>query len=317
LFFTERPGRVRVIINGQLQSEPVATITVAAVGEGGLLGIALDPQFSQNGFIYLYYTYYEGSALRNRVVRCREQGGHLVEPQTLIEGIPGGGNHDGGRIAFGPDGKLYIGTGEGGQRDLAQQLDSLGGKILRINPDGSIPADNPFPGSPVYSYGHRNVQGLAWTASGLMLATEHGPSGENGWYAHDELNIIQPGKNYGWPVVIDSPGDPRFVDPLIQSGNDTWAPSGLTFYNGDLLSAWKGSLFFAGLRGQALYRVVLGGPAGDQVVAQEELFKGKYGRLRVVAQGSDGSLYFATNNRDGRGTPAADDDRILRVVPGP
>ena len=317
IFVTERPGRIRVIENGQLRPEPVAVLPVAATGEGGLMGLALDPNFAQNGYLYVMYTYRAEGALRNRISRLTLWGNTAGEETILIDGIPGAGIHDGGRLAFGPDGKLYATTGDAAQRELAQRLDSLAGKILRLNPDGSIPADNPFPGSYVYSYGHRNPQGLAWhPTTGQLYSTEHGPSGEMGLCCLDELNLIRPGGNYGWPRVTDAPGDPRFVDPILHSGQDTWAPAGMAFVTGERLAPWKGHLFFGALRGQHLHHVVLS-PDGKAVIFHEELFRGEFGRIRDVVMGPDGALYFTTSNRDGRGRPMPDDDRILRIVPGP
>jgi glucose/arabinose dehydrogenase len=190
-------------------------------------------------------------------------------------------------------------------------LDSLAGKVLRLNDDGSVPSDNPLPDSPVYSYGHRNPQGLAWhPITGQLFATEHGSS------ARDEVNLIQPGKNYGWPTVQGVANDPRFVDPVLESGSTTWAPSGATFYGGDKLpQEWRGKLFFAGLRGTQIHWVSLEGPDFTRVADHGALFEGVFGRIRTVVQGPDGYLYFATSNRDGRGSPGPQDDRILRIVP--
>lgn len=317
LFVTERPGRVRLVVDGQLQDEPVAEIPVAAVGEGGLMGLALDPDFADNGYVYTMYTYSEGAGLANRISRWELRDGRLQDEFTLLEGIPGARNHNGGRIAFGPDNKLYATTGDAGRGALAQDLESLAGKILRLNPDGSVPDDNPFEGSFVYSYGHRNPQGLAWRETGQLLAPEHGPSGEGGLCCRDEVNVIRPGANYGWPVVTGR-GDERFADPLAFSGtNNTWAPSGAAVYDGSDLPAWRGDLLFGALRGQHLHRLVLEGEDEVALAEEEELFAGEFGRLRAVAMGPDGRLYVATSNRDGRGRPAADDDRILRVVAAP
>ena len=312
LFFTERTGAVRVIQNGQLLPEPWAVLPAARLGEGGLLGLALDPQFATNGFVYLYYTYRDSQGEAwNRLSRLVERDGKGTEETVLLDRIPASGIHNGGRVKFGPDGKLYVTTGDAADRSLAQSLDSLAGKILRLNPDGSIPLDNPFPGSPVYSYGHRNPQGLAWhPVTGKLYATEHGPS------AHDEVNILEPGNNYGWPNLSGQGGAPQFRDPIIESGGSTWAPSGATFYTGGrLLPDWQGSLFYAALRGSHLHRLALGGPDFSQVQESEELFDGEFGRLRDVVQGPDGLLYFSTSNRDGRGSPQSADDRILRIVP--
>lgn len=301
LLVTERPGRIRLVKDGRLDPTPLATLQAAAVGEAGLMGLALDPAFPQNGRLYVCSTMAPGRSGRlvNRVVRLTLRGAHAGDERVLVDQTPGASIHDGCRLKFGPDGKLYVTTGDAAEPRLAQRLDSLAGKILRINADGSIPADNPFPGSPVYSLGHRNPQGIAWDRAGRLFAAEHGPSG------HDEVNRILSGRNYGWPEVTGKPGDPRYVDPLVESGSDTWAPSGMAALGNDL--------FVAGLRGRRLLRVRLG-PDGN-VVGVESLLAGAYGRLRDVVVGPDGALYVTTSNRDGRGSPAPEDDRILRVVP--
>jgi glucose/arabinose dehydrogenase len=310
IFFTERPGRVRVIVDGQLQAGAVLDIPdVSAAGEGGLMGITLDPAFAQNHYLYLYYTYSDAqNRQRNKLVRYREGSNTLTEPAVLFDGVLGAGIHDGGRIKFGPDGKLYITVGDAANGDQAQQPDVLAGKILRLNPDGSIPADNPF-GTAIWSYGHRNPQGIDWQpGTGLLFETEHGQA------AHDEVNIIQKGGNYGWPVVTAIPQRPEFVDPILTSGPPpSWAPSGAAFGTAPWLGAWQNNFFFATLRGAHLHRVALDPADPHHVLADEKLFEGVYGRLREVIQGPDG-LYFTTSNRDGRGSPAATDDRILRLV---
>lgn len=312
IFVTERPGRVRVVENGQLRPEPVATIPdVAHEGEGGLLGLALDPDFAANHWVYLYYTYPAGGGLANKVVRYTETNNTLVDPVVILDGIPAASIHDGGRIAFGPDGKLYVTTGDAAVPELAQDLGSLAGKILRINPDGSIPPDNPFPGSPVYSYGHRNPEGLAWQpGTDALYSTEHGPSG------HDEVNLIQPGANYGWPAMRGTEGPSNgYTPPVIESGGNTWAPAGATFVEGTTFPQWTGSLLFGSLRGTTLWRLDI--PGGSSPPALEPIISDDYGRLRDVVEGPDGNLYILTSNRDGRGSPADDDDRILRIVPQP
>lgn len=317
IFLSERPGRVRVVLDGQLVPQPLLTVPVAAVGEGGLLGLALHSDFTATHWVFLYYTYREGNQLWNRVVRYTETDGHLVDPIVLIDRIPGATIHDGGRIAFGPDGKLYVTTGDARNPDAAQDLTSLAGKILRLEPDGSIPADNPFPGSPVWSYGHRNPQGLAWTAEGRLYATEHGPTGDLGLAAHDEVNLIEPGRNYGWPDVVGTlvrRERPDAVLPVIESGATTWAPSGATFVRSGRIPQWLGNLLFAGLRSQTLWRLVLA-PDGRSAQQLEALYQGEFGRLRTVVEGPDGAIYLLTSNRDGRGSPQRDDDRLLRIVP--
>jgi glucose/arabinose dehydrogenase len=300
IVFTERPGRVRLIDSkGVLQPEPILTIAqVAHVGEGGLLGIVVHPNFRRNRFIYLYYTYRAAGGLANKVVRYEMTGGRLTEPKDMVTNIPGGSIHDGGRIKFGPDGFLYVTTGDSGESQLAQNRNSLAGKILRLTDEGAVPADNPFPSSPVYSFGHRNPQGLAWDDKGRLWATEHGQS------ATDEVNLIEPGKNYGWPAIRGNQTARGLQSPVIQSGSDTWAPSGTSFLDG--------SLFFTGLRGQSLFELKIGD--GTEIELLRHL-RGDFGRLRDVVVGPDGFLYVLTNNRDGRGFPTTDDDQILKVNP--
>ena len=319
LFVTERPGRVRIVQLGQgggLQSEPWATLPASTVrdGEKGLLGIALDPDFARNGFVYLYYSYaLSNGATRNKVVRMHDDNGRGTEETVLLDGIPGNSNHDGGRVKFGPDGKLYITTGDAENGANAQNAGSLAGKVLRLNKDGSVPDDNPTPGSPVWSLGHRNVQGIAWHPdTGALYETEHGPSNPFPDCCHDEVNLIMRGGNYGWPTVRAMANDQRFRDPLLESGAfETWAPSGAAFATrpGPL----RGSLLFATLRGQHLHRVVFG-PDGRTVAFQEKLLTNQYGRLRDVYEIATGEFLVLTSNRDGRGQPAPDDDRVLLVT---
>jgi aldose sugar dehydrogenase len=315
IFVTERKGKILLINNGQLQADPWITLDVAAVGEGGLLGLALDPGFSNNHYLYVAYTYRDTSNnLKNQLVRLREDtaAGKGVMDKVILDNAGGGGNHDGGRVKFGPDGKIYWTLGETNNPPLAQDLTSLNGKILRLNPDGTIPADNPFPNSYVYSYGHRNPQGLAWQpGTNRLCSTEHGPSGGFSGGGQDEVNYIQPGQNYGWP---DSHGDtvqPGTVGPIIQSGSETWAPSGCTFVSG---GPWNGSFLFAGLAGQSLYRLILDPTDPTKVPSMERLYSQQYGRLRDVIQGPDGAIYILTNNTDGRGSPKSGDDRILKLT---
>ncbi len=263
---------------------------VAARGEGGLLGLATSGQT-----VFAYVT----TGQDNRVVQMSFDGNAVTGQSPILTGIPAGNIHDGGRIAFGPDEKLYVATGEVGSRDLAQDRSSLGGKILRINPDGSIPADNPDPASPVWSFGHRNIQGLAWDSAGRLWATEYGA---NTW---DELNLIRPGANYGWPMAEGRAGMEGLIDPVVQWGTDEASPSGLAYYGG--------SLWVAALRGQRLFQIPVG---GDGTLGQPlSLFGGQYGRLRTVAAAPDGTLWFTTSNRDGRGSPRAGDDQILSFRP--
>ena len=315
---SERPGRIRLIQDGNLQEKPYLSVDAARVGEAGLMGIAVHPQFPMEPYIYAMYTYRKGGDLLNRVARFRDRGGTGSFDRVIIDTIPGARFHDGGRIAFGPDGMLYVTTGENFISALAQDLSSLAGKVLRVTPEGNIPADNPFIDSPVYSYGHRNPQGIAWQPdTGRLFESEHGPSGEFGRFAHDEINIITKGGNYGWPHVIGSLGKEPYIDPIIV-WKETTPPGGITFYKGNLLGHLRGDLFVATLRSRALVRIKFDADTRIQKIERwfaQDFKSGRYGRLRDVVSGPDGALYFTSSNRDGRGNPASDDDKIYRIVP--
>ena len=302
IFFSERTGTLQVIDDGV--QKQIMKLDVGG-GEGGMLGIALDPDFKNNHYIYIYYTYNELFSTKNKLVRYVESNNSLTEDRILLEGIPGTSYHDGGRIMFGPDGKLYITTGDSGDPNLSQRLDSLAGKILRINSDGTIPDDNPFPDSAVFSFGHRNPQGIDWDTSGVLIGTEHGQS------AHDEINLIQAGQNYGWPDIIGDETKDGITSPILHSGDDTWAPSGGSFYYGDEIPHWNGKYFAASLRGEHLLAIDF--DSQYNVVSFEKLFLGEFGRLRDVVSGPNG-LYVLTSNQDGRGTPSYNDDRILLIT---
>lgn len=315
---SERAGSIRLIRNGKLQQKPYVTLPVHHAGEGGLMGLAVHPDFARQPFIYAMYTFRkQDGTLDNRVVRLRDSGDTATIDKVILAGIPGARLHDGGRIGFGPDGMLYITTGENFEADMAQDLSSLGGKILRITPDGAIPADNPFQGSPIWSYGHRNPQGLAWQpGTGKLFASEHGPSGEYARFAHDEINVIVKGGNYGWPKIIGAGDDKAYIDPLVV-WKQTTPPSGMTFYRGAAMGHLRGDLFVATLKSRTLIRIKLD---GERVTAAERWFtnengESRYGRLRDVVEGPDGMLYLLTNNTDGRGKPAPGDDRIYRILP--
>ena len=309
LFFTERPGLVRLIENGRLRDQPVATLPVRETSEGGLMGLALDPSFPADPYLYAMYTYAGAQGIRNRVVRLRLEGGTAREDKTLLDNLPAGTIHDGGRVKFGPDRLLYVTIGETGNAGLAQDSSSLAGKILRLNRDGTVPTGNPFPGSYVYTLGHRNPQGIAWQPdTGRFYETEHGSVG------NDEVNLIEAGQNYGWPVAQGA-GHPAPYRAPIVTYSPSIAPSGATFYDGAAIPQWRGSLFFTTLAGTHLHRLVFDQADPGRVLADERLYQNEYGRLRDVVEGPDGALYVATSNRDGRGRPAADDDRILRLAP--
>ena len=312
ILVTERPGRIRVIQDGALQEEPFATLEqVVNISESGLMGVALHPDFASNGHLFVCYTYRnESGDLRNRVARLTDVNGVGADHQVILDDIPGDSRHDGCRLGFGPDGKLYVTMGDATESEAAQDLDSLLGKVLRLEADGSVPSDNPFPGSYVYTYGHRNPQGMDWhPETNDLFITEHGPAGD------DEVNILEPGGNYGWPEVTREAQDPRFIDPIL-TFTRTIAPSGAAFYSGDQLAAsWDGNFISAALRGAHLQRVALEPPEFRTVRSNERLFEGEFGRLRAVALSPDGFLYFTTSNRDGRGTPLPGDDKVLRLVP--
>lgn len=279
-----RGGKVRI---GEIPSAG------GARGEGGLLGVAVSPTFGTDRFVYFYAT----TASDNRIVRARYVGGGLTDLSPVLTGIPAATSHNGGRLKFGPDGKLYAGTGDAQVARLAQDETSLAGKILRIDADGSVPEDNPF-GNPVWSLGHRNVQGLAWDRRGRMLATEFGE------HDRDELNVIRKGHNYGWPEVEGGDGPGPFHDPFVMwRPTSTCSPSGLTTRGG---RAWV-----AALRGEALYAVRLFGPRARR---RARYFHGRLGRIRTVELAPDGSLWVMTSNRDGRGSPRRGDDKVVRIV---
>jgi len=317
MIFTERVGRVRVMENGKLRPQPLFTVPdVEPTGESGLMSVVLHPQFATNHWLYLSYAY-KGDGQRVRVARYIETDQGLTDRTVIIENIPAAQFHAGCRLRFGPDGKLYITTGDATQRELAQRLDSLAGKTLRLNDDGSVPSDNPFVGQSnirpeIWSYGHRNSQGLDWqTGTNLMFQTEHGPSGFDGPGGGDEVNIVEKGKNYGWPIIHHRATAPGMEAPLLEY-TPAVAPASGMFYRGTAFRQFTGNFFFGCLRGERIIRVVLD---GRRVVSQENLLENKYGRIRDVAEGPDGDIYFSTSNRDGRGSPASDDDRIMRLVP--
>ncbi|MFE1311756.1 PQQ-dependent sugar dehydrogenase [Streptomyces sp. NPDC058755] len=271
---------------------------VSPAGEGGLLGIALSPDYASDHMIYAYFT----SASDNRIVRMlydgqKPAGEQLGAPDTVFRGIPKGIIHNGGRIAFGPDGMLYAGTGESGNRGLAQDKKSLGGKILRLTPEGEPAPGNPFPGSPVYSYGHRNVQGLAWDSRQRLFASEFG---QDTW---DELNAIKPGDNYGWPEAEGRSSQAGFHNPIAQWHTDDASPSGIAHVDG--------VIWMAGLKGKRLWRIPLRGT--EAAAAPQAFLTGEYGRLRTVVAAGGDKMWLVTSNTDGRGTPKKGDDRVLEV----
>ena len=322
IFITERPGRIRIVDEGVLAEEPWATVPVKEEGEAGLMGIAISPDFARTRHVFVVGAFRSGDDdLVNRVMRFTEKDGKGTEPTVILDSIPAEKYHAGDAIAFGPDGMLYIATGDARDPGDAQDGKSLAGKILRMEPDGRVPHDNPVRGSLVYATGLRNPQGIAWEPwTKQIFAIDHGPSGfpnERLRRNHDELNAIRPGGNYGWPEVSGADDDSRFIAPMLD-----WtpgiAPAGLAVYTGEDFPAWRGHLFVGALRGLQLRRVAVArgsdGSSGWRVVDEQVVAKG-LGRIRAVGMGPDGFLYFATSNRDGRGTPAEGDDRLLRLAP--
>ena len=288
MIFTERNGRVSTLHGKEIKV--IANINVSEISESGLLGIAIDPEFEKNKFVYVYYTHENG----NRISRFKLNEG-LEDEHILLDNIPNARFHDGGRLKFGHDGKLYATTGDATVPSSAQDINSLAGKILRMNKDGSIPADNPF-GNYAYSYGHRNPQGLAWhPISKQLYASEHGPT------RNDEINIIVKGENYGWPKECDEISE-EYTNPIRCYTEFTLAPSGIAFY--------KNELYVAGLRGTQLRKIVFDDDH-KTILSEEELFS-DLGRIREVVE-HDGYLYITTSNRDGRGIPRVNDDKIIRV----
>jgi glucose/arabinose dehydrogenase len=324
LFLTEKAGRIRVVSpDGTLDPVPWATLAqvTAEIRENGLNGLALHPNFPAEPWVYVMYTVDgEGDTVTNRVSRLREVNGRAGEEQIILDDLPGSTNHNGGRLRFGPDGMLYVGTGDARDRERAQRLDNPGGSILRLTPEGGVPADNPWPGNPIWAYGFRNPLGIAFRpGDGALFVADHGPTTE--WDdprigAFDELNIVEKGGNYGWPRVIGAAGQPGYIDPLL-----AWIPS---VPPGDLIF-YRGDLYLSALWSAALLRIRFEDPSQpNRVTGIERWFNTRiwrdgvageavYGRLRAMTVGPDGALYLGTSNRDGRLEPGPEDDRVLRI----
>ncbi len=320
LFLTEQPGRLRVIDASGLRADPVLDLTsIVPGGEAGMLGLAVDPNFLSNHFLYVFHSYNTPTGIKNRVIRLLENNNHATVDRVILESIDGGLHHNAGRIKIGPDGFLYAAVGDGsfgGENDpnRAQSLSSTGGKILRMQLDGTPAPGNPIPQAPyVYALGLRDPQGIAFDSSGQLYATDHGPT------SNDEVDIIRSGGNYGWPTCVGICNNPAFIDPIRLFFPETVPPSGATFYSGTALP-WNGSFFFAvlGIDSNAaaarhLHRILFDRPGGTQIVQEEQLFKGQFGRLREVIEGADGNLYFTTDNRQASAAATPDDDRVIRI----
>ena len=311
---TERTGSIRVLENTILKSQPLITINDVITGdEEGLMGLTVDPDYINNKYLYTCYAYLEENNMYDKVLRLVDNGLNASIDKVLIDKIPAAKYHAGCRLKFGPDGKLYITTGDALNKDQAQELDSLGGKILRIESDGSIPEDNPFKNSPVYTYGHRNPQGIDWNkTTGMMVSTEHGPSGIDGPGGGDEINIIKPGKNYGWPLVshektMSGTESPKLVfTPAV-------APASALMYSGKLFPQFKDKLLFGGLRGEGIF--VVSFSEEDQEITETfvKLRNINFGRIREIVESPAGEIWFTTSNTDGRGNVRKNDDKIYRL----
>ena len=301
IFVTEKDGSIIVVENDVQIESPLATLRSADVFDGGLLGIALHPNFSENHHIYVFLTYEEDDTLWNKILRITESENKLQDAETIFDKIPGSSFTNGGFIKFGPDEKLYVGAGATSDSShLPQDLDSLSGKILRINDDGSIPEDNPFTNSPVYSLGHRNPQGMTWDDDGNLYVAEFGPE------KNDEINVILAGKNYGWPEQECS-GNENFENAVL-CYDPSIEPGGILFYTGDKFD-FEFPFIMASMRASNVYQVDF----EEGLSSQKSILSG-IGRVRDVVQGPDGYLYVITSNTDGKGFPAANDDKLLRIL---
>lgn len=311
---TERPGRVRLLRGGVLQPQPVASIPIASSAEGGLLGIAAHPGFATNHQFYVYVTTDAGGRTENRVERWTLSEDHTSATfeRVILGGIPSAQFHDGGRLRFGPDGMLYVGTGDARAPDRAQDPKSPSGKLLRLTLDGEVPADNPFPGSPVFLLGIRNIEGWDWKDRETLYVTDHGPSGELMRRGHDEINVARAGDNLGWPDIYSCEAKAGMVTPSL-TFDDAMPPGGAAIYTGDAIPEWKGSLLVGTLGSRHLHRVVFDAQDPRRVAKHEVYLRDTHGRLRDVLMGPDGHLYVTTSNCDGRGDCGPRKDFILRL----
>ncbi|MDW0292895.1 MAG: PQQ-dependent sugar dehydrogenase [Nitrososphaeraceae archaeon] len=302
IFISEKRGSIRVVDNGTLLTEPVGDIKAENIGDAGLLGLTLHPNFTQNHLFYVYYTYSNGTGLFNKVLMLKESNNRIIDSKTILDGIPGNDYRDGGRIKFGLDGKLYVSTGDASIPELSQDLNSLAGKILRINEDGTVPQDNPFSNSAVYAYGFRNAQGLAWAPnSGALYSSDQGGAG------NDEINLISPAKNYGWPhEECNSNGDDNRYTPPLVCFNPSLEPSGIAFAFSNKLG-YQNHLIVATLKGSHLRDIDFDSGSQNTILVG-------YGRIIDLVESEDGSIYVLTSNTDGRALPQQGDDKILRLT---
>ncbi|MFW6296617.1 MAG: PQQ-dependent sugar dehydrogenase [Halothece sp.] len=319
MLVTERSGDIRLVRNGQLQPSPVATIDIVDQGEGGLLDIEAHPDFNRNRLFYIYVTTRNNGQLTNRVERWQlsESGESAERDRIILDNIPVAQFHNGGRLRFGPDQMLYIGTGDARNPDLSQDVNSLAGKILRVTPEGEVPADNPFPNNPVFLTGIRNTQGFDWYDQSTLWVTDHGPSGELGRRGHDKVSVVNPGDNLGWPALHGCEDQAGMIPPSITWRN-ALPPGGAAVYTGNSIPEWNGSLMIGVLGGRHLHRITFDPNNPTRVDSHEVYLQGNppdgLGRVREVIMGPDNELYVTTSNCDGRGTCPPDGDKIFRIT---
>ena len=315
MLVTERAGRIRLVRDGELQPSAVATIEITDSGEGGLLGIAAHPDFADNRLFYVYYTVNNNGTQVNRVERWQlsPDGVSASPDRIIIDDIPVALYHNGGRLRFGADGMLYIGTGDARNPEASQNIDSLAGKILRLTPDGQVPQDNPFPNNPTFIIGVRNTQGFDWLDGSTLAVTDHGPSGELGRRGEDKVLVATAGDNLGWPTTQNcQPGEDAVTPSLVW--REAVPPGGAAIYNGDAISEWQGNLIIATLGSRHLHRVVFDPQSPGSVQSHEVYLQDEFGRFREAVMSPDGELYITTSNCDGRGTCPPEQDKILRIV---
>ena len=311
---TERPGRIRLLRGGVLQPTPVATFPVGDSGEGGLLGIAAHPDFATRRQFYVYVTLLEGEEPRNQVQRWTLSADHTTATldRVLLEGLAAGKYHNGGRLRFGPDGMLYVGTGDARDAKTAQDPASPSGKLLRLTPEGDVPADNPLPGNPAFLFGVRNTQGFDWKDADTLYFTDHGPTGDTLRFGHDEVSVVRKGDNLGWPTIYGCEGAPGLVTPSL-TWDEATPPGGAAVYTGTAIPEWTGSLLVSTLGSRHLHRVAFSRDNPRQVTQHEVYLGNAWGRLRETLMGPDGHLYVTTSNCDERGECGARKDLILRI----
>ncbi len=315
MIVSERNGNLRVINNNVLEQKSLAVFEVSQKNEEGLMGLAVDPNYSQNQKIYACLAYENNDSLYNKIISFTDEGSNIANIQILIDNIPAARYHAGCRLLFLPDKTLLITTGDATNKDLAQNLDSMAGKILRLNRDGGIPTDNPFPSSPIFTYGHRNSQGLAFDTNHNMLwASEHGPSLFDGPAGGDEINLIEAGKNYGWPIIHHRETEDGLISPELEF-TPAIAPAALLYYSGDLFPQFKNKLLLATLKGESIYQLDIDPLDPRKLSGFKRLSDINIGRIREIVQGPDGAIYIATSNRDGRGTIQPTDDTIYKLSP--